>query len=106
MGQEPHYTAYNVGFRCAASAPQLVKKMMKEREAKEKATSTKHVPHQHRFEEMNFPPPKRTKHPRGKRAQMREFIARTQKEDMKRKGVHIHGGMRREELWYHVTFAF
>ena len=97
MGQEPEYTAYNVGFRCAASAPQLVKKMMKEREAREKATSTQEVPHQHKFGEMNFPPPRRTKQPRGKRAQMKEFIARTQKDDMKRKEVHFHG-MRREEL--------
>ena len=97
MGQEPTYTAYNVGFRCAASAPQLVKQMMREQEAKAKATATKTVPHIHKHEDMNFQPPRRMKQPRGKRAQMREFIARTQKDDTKRKEKHSHG-MRKEEL--------
>lgn len=104
MGQEPTYTAHNVGFRCAASAPQLVKKM---KEKEQKAT-TKRPQRLHKFEEMAFPQPKRTKQPKGKRAQMREFMARTNKEAIKRP-ERVRGraqnlrnlrspGMRREEL--------
>ncbi|XP_052806736.1 inactive C-alpha-formylglycine-generating enzyme 2-like [Mya arenaria] len=60
MGQAPTYTAHNVGFRCAASAPHLVKRQRKldPRYRKEPET-TRRPPKLHRVEEMAHPPPGR-----------------------------------------------
>lgn len=95
IGKEPSYTAHNVGFRCAASAPQLAKKM-KEKDPRLKKPAGKRVPRLHKFEEMALQPPKRNKKVKGKRAQMREFIKRS---DKKIKKIIKHKRpMRREEL--------
>ncbi|XP_052254554.1 inactive C-alpha-formylglycine-generating enzyme 2-like [Dreissena polymorpha] len=58
MGQVPAYSAHNVGFRCAASAPHLVQRQRMTEQAKETPTTTRRPPKIHRLEEMAFPPPR------------------------------------------------
>lgn len=54
IGHMPKYTAHNVGFRCAASAPHLVSKMREKMKAAQ--STTKRPPKLHRLEEMAYPP--------------------------------------------------
>ncbi|KAL3862007.1 hypothetical protein ACJMK2_008012 [Sinanodonta woodiana] len=57
MGQAPDYTAHNVGVRCAASAPHLVKRPKQPQKQEEPKTfSTPRPPRLHKLSEMAFPP--------------------------------------------------
>ena len=58
MGQAPPYSAHNVGFRCAANAPHLVRKQReKDPRYKKSMGTTKRPPKLHRRDEMANPPP-------------------------------------------------
>jgi hypothetical protein len=58
MGQEPTYTAHNVGFRCAASAPGIIEDLKKKDPRygnKDQASKSKRGPRIHRKSDMYNP---------------------------------------------------
>jgi len=59
MGHVPTYSAHNIGFRCAASAPHLVQQQRQKdpryKKQQEQKTTTRRPPKLHKLEEMAFP---------------------------------------------------
>lgn len=62
MGQSPSYSAHNVGFRCAASAPHLVEKQKRQKQFAKSTPAPKkrRGPVIHRRQDMYKPPPDKT----------------------------------------------
>ena len=102
MGQIPTYSAHNVGFRCAASAPQLTRQVVEQQWAAIRgngSTTTASPPRKHRFEEMTLTQQRRgSKTVKDKKAKLKAFMEKDTKRASRGTIGQSFNAMRKEEL--------